>query len=105
MPTLQASLIGRARARGRALREAVAADAAELRDGESIVTICSALESELAEMESEDRRLFLEEIGLRETGLNRLVRAAYELLGLVTFFTTGENETRQVVCMIRNREP
>ena len=78
----------------RALREEVAADAAELQDGEAIVTICSALESELAEMESSDRQLFLEEIGLAETGLNRLVRAAYELLGLVTFFTTGENETR-----------
>jgi ribosome-binding ATPase YchF (GTP1/OBG family) len=45
-------------------------------------------------MEPDDRLLFLEDLGLTETGLNRLIRAAYELLGLVTFFTTGENESR-----------
>jgi len=60
----------------------------------AVVTICSALESELAEMDMEDRQAFLEELGLSETGLNRLVRAAYALLGLVTFFTTGERESR-----------
>ncbi|MDA0327931.1 MAG: redox-regulated ATPase YchF [Gemmatimonadetes bacterium] len=63
-------------------------------DDGTVVPICSALESELAEMEPEDRMLFLEEIGLHETGLKRLIRAAYELLGIVTFFTTGEHESR-----------
>lgn len=58
------------------------------------MTICSALEAELAEMEPAERKLFLGELGLRETGLDRLIRAAYELLGLVTFFTTGEKESR-----------
>ena len=78
----------------RALREAVAHDAPESREAETIVTLCSAMESELAELEPGERQLFLEELGLEETGLHRLVHAAYELLGLVTFFTTGENETR-----------
>ena len=45
-------------------------------------------------MDDDDRQLFLEEIGLAETGLNRLIRAACELLGLVTFFTTSDNESR-----------
>lgn len=88
-----------------ALHDAVAADAEELRDGEAIVTICSALESELAEMESEDRQLFLEEMGLSETGLHRLIRAAYDLLGLVTFFTTGENESRAWTVRVGSSAP
>jgi GTP-binding protein YchF len=74
----------------RALRGVVA----QSDEGEAVVSICSALESELSEMEPDDRLLFLEDLGLTETGLNRLIRAAYELLGLVTFFTTGENESR-----------
>jgi hypothetical protein len=78
----------------RALREAVAGDAAASDKEEAVVAICSALESELSEMEAEDRQLFLEDLGLAETGLNRLIRAGYDLLGLVTFFTTGENESR-----------
>ena len=78
----------------RALFDAVKEDPAELKGSEAIVTVCSALESELAEMDDTDSKLFLEEVGLSETGLNRLIRVAYELLGLVTFFTTGENESR-----------
>lgn len=61
---------------------------------EQVVTICSAIESELAELDAEERDLFLADLGLEETGLNRLIRAAYDLLGLATFFTTGENESR-----------
>jgi len=78
----------------RKLREAVAHDAPGAQHEEAVVTICSALEAELAEMAPDERQLFLEELGLKETGLNRLIRAAYDLLGLVTFFTTGENESR-----------
>jgi len=78
----------------RKLREAVAHDAAEARDHEAVVTICSALEAELSEMAPDERQLFLAELGLKETGLARLIRAAYKLLGLSTFFTTGEKESR-----------
>jgi GTP-binding protein YchF len=78
----------------RRLRDAVAHDTPGARDHEAVVTICSALEAELSEMEPDERQLFLEELGLKETGLSRLIRAAYELLGLATFFTTGENESR-----------
>ena len=75
-----------------ALAAAVAEDGPESHEG--VVSICSAIESELSELEPDERQLFLEDLGLSETGLNRLIRAAYDLLGLQTFFTTGENESR-----------
>ena len=76
------------------LRAAIAEDDPGAREDEAMVAICSAIESELAELEPDERDAFLEDLGLAETGLNRLIRAAYDLLGLQTFFTTGENESR-----------
>jgi GTP-binding protein YchF len=76
------------------LRAAIAQDDPRAQEGEAVVSICSAIESELAELDAEERQVFLEDLGLAETGLNRLIRAAYDLLGLQTFFTTGENESR-----------
>jgi len=76
------------------LRASIAQDDAGAREDEAIVVICSAIEAELAELDTGERQAFLEDLGLPETGLNRLIRAAYDLLGLVTFFTTGENESR-----------
>ena len=73
----------------RTLREAVAEET-----DEEVVSICSAIESELAELDEEHRREFLREMGLEESGLNRLIHAAYHLLGLITFFTTGEKQSR-----------
>jgi hypothetical protein len=58
------------------------------------VAICAALEAEMAGMAEDDKRAFLADIGLEEPGLDRLVHAAYDLLGLRTFFTTGPKETR-----------
>jgi GTP-binding protein YchF len=77
-----------------ALRTAIDQDDPGAREDERIVPICSAIESELAELEPDERQAFLEDLGLVESGLNRLIRAAYDLLGLQTFFTTGENESR-----------
>ncbi|GJL76370.1 MAG TPA: redox-regulated ATPase YchF [Nitrosomonas sp.] len=59
-----------------------------------VVVICAALESEIAELPDEDKIVFLSDIGLEEPGLNRLVRAAYDLLGLQTYFTAGVKEVR-----------
>lgn len=59
-----------------------------------LVPVCSSIEAEVAELEPADRRDFLADLGLEEPGLHRLVRAAYELLGLITFFTAGEKEAR-----------
>ncbi len=59
-----------------------------------VVAICAKLEAEIADMSDEDRAAFLADLGLDEPGLNRLVRAAYELLGLQTYFTSGPKEVR-----------
>jgi ribosome-binding ATPase len=60
----------------------------------SVVAICAKTEAELAEMDDEDRAMFLAEMGQDEPGLNRLIRAAFKLLGLQTYFTAGVKEVR-----------
>jgi GTP-binding protein YchF len=59
-----------------------------------VVVICAKIESEIAEMAEEDKKMFLAEIGQDEPGLNRLIRAAFQLLGLQTYFTAGVKEVR-----------
>ncbi|MDE2400867.1 MAG: redox-regulated ATPase YchF [Burkholderiales bacterium] len=59
-----------------------------------VVAICAKTEAEMAEMEDEDKLMFLQEMGLEEPGLDRLIRAAYKLLGLQTYFTAGVKEVR-----------
>ncbi len=62
--------------------------------GAPVVAICAKIEAEMADMEDEDKKMFLAEIGQDEPGLNRLIRAAFKLLGLQTYFTAGEKEVR-----------
>ncbi len=64
------------------------------REGAVVVVVCADLEAQLADLGTEDREAYLDEVGLGASGLERLVHAAYELLGLITFFTTGPKETR-----------
>jgi GTP-binding protein YchF len=59
-----------------------------------IVSICGKIESELVELEGADKKEMLESLGLKEDGLSRLIRQAYKLLGLCTYFTAGEQEVR-----------
>ncbi len=59
-----------------------------------VVAICAKMEAEMADMSDEDKQMFLAEIGQDEPGLNRLIRAAFKLLGLQTYFTAGEKEVR-----------
>ncbi len=59
-----------------------------------VVAICASLESEIADLSDDDKSIFLADIGLEEPGLNRLIRAAYNLLGLQTYFTAGVKEVR-----------
>jgi GTP-binding protein YchF len=63
-------------------------------EGAQAVRICGALEAEIALLEPAEREEFLADMGLKEPGLNRLIRCAYRLLGLITFFTAGEKECR-----------
>ena len=64
------------------------------RQNAPVVAICAKMEADMADMSDEDRALFLAEIGQDEPGLNRLIRAAFQLLGLQTYFTAGEKEVR-----------
>jgi ribosome-binding ATPase YchF (GTP1/OBG family) len=59
-----------------------------------VVAICAKMEAEMADMSDEDKKMFLAEIGQSEPGLNRLIVAAYKLLGLQTYFTAGVKEVR-----------
>ena len=63
-------------------------------EGAGVVSVCAAIESEIALLEDDEKAEFLEELGLEEPGLNRVIRAGYELLDLQTFFTAGEKEVR-----------
>ena len=63
-------------------------------EGAVVVPVCAAIEAELVELDEEDQRAFLQELGLEEPGLHRVIRAGYRLLGLHTFFTAGVKEVR-----------
>ena len=63
-------------------------------EGAEVVPVCAAIEAELVELDAGERAAFLEEMGMEEPGLNRVIRAAYSLLGLQTYFTAGEKEVR-----------
>lgn len=63
-------------------------------EGASVVPVSAKLESEIAELEGEEKSMFLSELGISESGLDKLIRAAYDLLGLYTYFTAGEPEVR-----------
>jgi GTP-binding protein YchF len=64
------------------------------KEGAPVVAICAALESEIAVLSDEEKKEFLADIGMTEPGLHRLIRAAYQLLGLRTYFTAGVKEVR-----------
>ncbi|HPX61428.1 MAG TPA: redox-regulated ATPase YchF [Deltaproteobacteria bacterium] len=63
-------------------------------EGAGVVTICGKLEAEIAELDGEEKLAFLQDMGLEEPGLDRLIRSGYELLGLITYFTAGVKEVR-----------
>jgi len=75
-----------------ALLEKIRAHAAK--EGAPVVPVSAAIESQIADMPDEDKQLFLEDMGMAEPGLNRVIRAAYALLGLQTYFTAGPKEVR-----------
>lgn len=64
------------------------------KDGANLIVLSNSLEYQLSQLSGEDLALFSEEYGMKEPGLNRLIREAYELLGLITYFTAGEKEVR-----------
>jgi GTP-binding protein YchF len=63
-------------------------------EGSGVVSICGQLEAEISELAGEEKQAFLQDMGLAEAGLDRLIRSGYELLGLITYFTAGVKEVR-----------
>ncbi|MCI8539073.1 MAG: redox-regulated ATPase YchF [Oscillospiraceae bacterium] len=63
-------------------------------EGAQVIPVCAKLEAEIAELEGEERALFLEDLGIEESGLARLIKASYALLGLISYLTSGEDECR-----------
>ena len=70
-----------------------------------VVVICAQIEEEISELEEDERKMFLEDLGLTESGLEKLVRASYHLLGLMSFLTAGEDETRAWTIKIGTKAP
>ena len=63
-------------------------------EGSIVVPVCAAIEAEIADLSDEDKQVFLEDMGMTEAGLDRVIHAAFKLLGLQTYFTAGEKEVR-----------
>ncbi|HLQ72944.1 MAG TPA: redox-regulated ATPase YchF [Bacillota bacterium] len=59
-----------------------------------VITVCASIEEEIAELEQDEKEMFLEELGIKESGLDQLIKATYQLLGFATYFTAGEQEVR-----------
>ncbi|NLM62967.1 MAG: redox-regulated ATPase YchF [Mollicutes bacterium] len=64
------------------------------KEGAKVITLCATIEAELNELPEEEKEEFLKELGLEESGLNKLIKATYDLLGLATYFTIGKQEVR-----------
>ena len=62
--------------------------------GSEVFAICAQIEEEISELDDEERQMFLDDLGLKESGLEKLIRESYHLLGLMSFLTSGEDETR-----------
>ena len=62
--------------------------------GAQVIPVCAKLEAEIAELDAEEKKMFLDDLGIAESGLDRLVKASYSLLGLISYLTSGEDECR-----------
>ena len=70
-----------------------------------VFVICAQMEEEISELEDDEKKMFLEDLGLKESGLEKLVRASYRLLGLMSFLTAGEDETRAWTIRLGTKAP
>ena len=64
------------------------------KQGSEVFVICAQIEEEISELEDDEKKMFLEDLGLKESGLDKLISASYKLLGLISYLTAGEKETR-----------
>ncbi|MCI5587435.1 MAG: redox-regulated ATPase YchF [Lachnospiraceae bacterium] len=64
------------------------------KEGSEVFVICAQIEQEIAELDDDEKKMFLEDLGLKESGLEKMIKASYSLLGLISYITTGEMETK-----------
>jgi GTP-binding protein YchF len=102
-PTLYIANVNEDGLEGNAHVDTVKAIAAE--ENAEVVVICNKLESEIIELEDEEREEFLAELGMDEPGLNRVIRAGYQLLNLHTYFTAGPKEARAWTVKVGSTAP
>ncbi|MCD8299610.1 MAG: redox-regulated ATPase YchF [Clostridiales bacterium] len=74
-------------------------------EGSEVFTICAEIEAEMAELDDDERDMFLEELGIEKSGLDKLIQASYRLLGLMSFLTAGEDECRAWTIKIGTKAP
>jgi len=75
------------------------------KEGSEVLVICAKIEEEITQLDDEEKKLFLEELGLKESGLDKLIRASYKLLGLMSFLTAGPTEVRAWTISIGTKAP
>lgn len=75
------------------------------REDSEVFVICAQIEQEIAELDDEERSMFLEELGLTKSGLEKLIQASYSLLGLISYLTSGEDETRAWTIKVGTKAP
>ncbi len=73
--------------------------------GSEVFVVCAQIEEEISELDDDEKQMFLEDLGLTESGLDKLIRASYSLLGLMSFLTAGEKETRAWTIKIGTKAP
>ena len=74
-------------------------------EGSEVFVICAQIEQEISELDDDEKAMFLEDLGLEESGLEKLIKASYKLLGLMSFLTAGEDETRAWTIKIGTKAP
>lgn len=74
-------------------------------NGSEVFVICAQIEQEIAELDEEEKLMFLEDLGLKESGLDKLIKASYHLLGLISYLTAGEDETRAWTIKVGTKAP
>lgn len=75
------------------------------KDNSEVFVICAQIEQEIAELEDDEKKMFLEDLGLKESGLEKLIKASYHLLGLISYLTAGPKETRAWTINIGTKAP
>nr|MCR5715382.1 redox-regulated ATPase YchF [Lachnospiraceae bacterium] len=73
--------------------------------GSEVFAVCAKIEAEISELDDEERAMFLEDLGLSESGLDKLIKASYHLLGLISFLTAGEDECRAWTIKVGTKAP